>query len=112
MRKFIGKGKCICDNPHIRAAFLNKFELELTHQQNVYLRQLGGLSVSTRICPTDPERHLRFASYSRLTLMIHGTLGMSKRVELPSCLVKIIRANYPNKNGSYTGFRDAFHEDQ
>uniref|UniRef100_A0A914PCR6 P2X purinoreceptor 7 intracellular domain-containing protein n=1 Tax=Panagrolaimus davidi TaxID=227884 RepID=A0A914PCR6_9BILA len=109
--KVIAEHRCICDVPRIRAIVLGSEDLELFHQHSVYLKQLGGLPVCNKVSPSDPQRYLRFAAYSKLTLHFHGTLGMSNRIELPSCLVKFIRQQYPSKSGDYTGFRDAFYDE-
>jgi|UniRef100_A0AC35GQW8 hypothetical protein len=41
--KVIGEHRCICDVPRVRAIVLGSEDLELFHQQSVYLKQLGSL---------------------------------------------------------------------
>ena len=50
---------------------------------------------------------IRKEGYQNAVRLIHGSLGEGRRVKLPKCIEKGIRAAYPNSsNGGYMGFKE------
>ena len=47
----------------------------------------------------------RYAAYHQFIWWVHDRLGRYVRKVIPACVVKAIRAVYPNADGNYTGFR-------
>ena len=52
-------------------------------------------------------RTWRVAAYRQFTWWAHGTLGKRRRRVIPSCVVKAIRAQFPEEDGLYVGFQEA-----
>lgn len=53
-------------------------------------------------------RMYRLCSYRVFTSWLYGRLGAHNRRVIPACVVRAIRAQYPNSEGvEYTGFSDA-----
>ncbi len=53
------------------------------------------------------NKQLWFIAYSAYTDMKHGYLGKQKRIKIPYCIECGIRANYPDENNVYVGFKEA-----
>ncbi|XP_044180558.1 uncharacterized protein LOC122961799 [Acropora millepora] len=47
----------------------------------------------------------RYAAYRQFTWWVHDRLGKYVRRVIPACVVKEIRAAFPDSQGNYTGFR-------
>ena len=52
------------------------------------------------------SRSLRHAAYRQFCWFVHARLGRGARRIIPSCVVNKIRADYPNYDGHYVGFKD------
>lgn len=50
-------------------------------------------------------RNYRYAAYRQFTWWVHDRLGKYVRRVIPACVVKEIRAAFPDSQGNYTGFR-------
>jgi hypothetical protein len=53
------------------------------------------------------NKQKRFFAYKQMTFMIHGPLSKGDRRQLPECVVDGIRASWPEKDDTYTGFRES-----
>uniref|UniRef100_A0AC35EQH6 Uncharacterized protein n=1 Tax=Panagrolaimus sp. PS1159 TaxID=55785 RepID=A0AC35EQH6_9BILA len=53
----------------------------------------------------------RFACYRMITTMVHDSLGIGKRVQLPACIVTSIRNIYPTQTETYKGYEEYFGAD-
>ncbi|XP_041443287.1 P2X purinoceptor 7-like isoform X2 [Xenopus laevis] len=53
-------------------------------------------------------RGLRQATYRSFSVWIYGYLGTGVRKVIPSCAVHAIRDAYPDPNGKYVGFLNAY----
>uniref|UniRef100_A0A914P6A5 P2X purinoreceptor 7 intracellular domain-containing protein n=1 Tax=Panagrolaimus davidi TaxID=227884 RepID=A0A914P6A5_9BILA len=108
----MGDLQCVTQVQEVIDIVDRSLQLDLFHENDVFLKRQLGLSVSTRVLASDPHRHRRFAAYTMLTFFLHGSTGMKQRVELPSCLVKFVRDRWPNSSGDYTGFSDAYNNNE
>ena len=48
---------------------------------------------------------IRKKGYQNAVRLIHGSLGGGRRVKLPRCVEKGVRAAYPSSIGGYMGFK-------
>ena len=51
-------------------------------------------------------RNYRYAAYRQYVWWIYGRLGRRHRTIILSCVVSIIRKEFPEADGNYTGFKD------
>jgi len=51
------------------------------------------------------SRRFRYLAYRQFVAWCWGFLGRRIRVVIPACVVLRIRAEYPDDEGHYTGFR-------
>ncbi len=52
------------------------------------------------------NKQMRFASYRLFCSWIHGPLGAGNRKELPGCIVRMIRVEFPEEENNYVGYID------
>ena len=51
-------------------------------------------------------RHYPYAAYRQYVWLIYRRLGRRHRKIIPSYVVSIIRKEFPEADGNYTGFKD------
>ena len=51
---------------------------------------------------------MRNTSYRQYILWFWGKLGYKNRKRIPSCIKWYIRDRYPEENGVYQGYKDAY----
>uniref|UniRef100_A0A914YJM1 P2X purinoreceptor 7 intracellular domain-containing protein n=1 Tax=Panagrolaimus superbus TaxID=310955 RepID=A0A914YJM1_9BILA len=124
IKKHLGDHRCICNNSFVREIVFHESNLNIFSMLNSW-KNKDSQNGKRRISLLDPKRlgylmaeltrcfrHIRFAAYQQLTFYFHGELGMSKRVELPSCIVEFVRKQYPSQDGDYVGFKSSDWIDQ
>jgi len=75
----------------------------ITRLQN--LQKLIFLSVF-KILPIVIFSNYRYAAYRQYIWWVFGRLGRKKRKIIPACVVLAIQKQFPEADGSYTGFKD------
>ncbi|KAI2664086.1 P2X purinoceptor 7 [Labeo rohita] len=87
------------DHPGLEPVCLNVFSLQ--NALNIYRADYGPLGLQ------GIETRYRFLAYRSFVSWCWGFLGQRIRVVLPSCVVRRIRAEFPDSQGRYVGFRPA-----
>jgi hypothetical protein len=77
----------------------NPFVLYLSRQQRQDI-----LVLENEVDEATANRH---AAYRQFVFWQHGRLGAGNRRAIPSCCVWVIRDNFPDQFGTYTGYRPA-----
>ena len=60
---------------------------------------------------THHNAKLRYTAFRSFTTLVYGRLGRQVRREIPMCVTKLIRVNYPDPHGNYTGFKPVDFDD-
>ncbi|KAK7502897.1 hypothetical protein BaRGS_00005846 [Batillaria attramentaria] len=94
---------CICQHPGFAAVCLNVWVLRTAyyHYRQQYTTEIE-----------DENRRHRYTAYRQLARFIWQYLGRHIRVVLPACAVLTIRKAFPSADGTYTGFKDNYTEQE
>lgn len=89
---------CITRHPHFYHTCLYRRDLE--HSNNIY-----SFTKSNR---RTNDQKLRYTSYRRYTVWVHGYLGRFNRKHIPQCVTRAIKRAFPEEHPDrYTGFQEA-----
>ncbi|XP_055359525.1 P2X purinoceptor 7 isoform X1 [Betta splendens] len=88
---------CMVDHPGLEPVCLNVYSLQ--KEFHIYRADYGRLPVR------GINQRYRFLSYRSFVSWCWGFLGRRVRVVIPSCVVLRIRAEFPDGQGNYVGFR-------
>lgn len=98
-----GTYSCITLHPAFFYLCLYRTHLEGIHHVHHIVRE-GQAPRPRRHANLGPEE-LRYTAYKEYTAWIHGRLGYRNRVEIPQCVTKGIKENYPDPDEQFRGFR-------
>ncbi|XP_078366725.1 P2X purinoceptor 7-like [Oculina patagonica] len=74
---------------------------------------LGTAIIGFHYCNRSPvpspmqNRNYRYAAYRQYVWWVYGKLGRKRRKVIPACVVLAIRKQFPEADGTYTGFKEA-----
>ncbi|XP_078025266.1 P2X purinoceptor 7-like [Epinephelus lanceolatus] len=88
---------CMVDHPGLEPVCLNVFSLQ--NALNIYRADYGPLRLRGIV------HQYRYLAYRSFVSWCWGFLGRRVRVVLPACVVLRIRAEFPDAEGQYVGFR-------
>lgn len=106
---------CFSLHPKIQKLITDVEELDLFISFDQYrLKQVARYSRGIYVdeyASADSMTKYRFACYRKLTFLVHETLGIGNRVQIPACVVAAIRSQYPSSTKDYVGYQECFHDD-